>query len=66
MTDTDLDNLYKVNLPISHYAGLRGVFDAAYALGANQTSPAPSADVSSSVQEPASTAAADAGSVTQV
>lgn len=34
MTDNDLENLYKTNLSESHFAGLRGVFDAGYAIGA--------------------------------
>ena len=34
MNDNDLDNLYKINVGESHCAGLRGVFDAGYALGA--------------------------------
>lgn len=33
MTDTDIENLYKSNVNISHYAGLRAVFDAGYLLG---------------------------------
>jgi len=37
MNDTDLDNLYKQNVGESHYAGLRGVFDAGYALGAGSS-----------------------------
>jgi hypothetical protein len=34
MTDNDLENLYKTALPVSHYAGLRAVFDAGYGVGA--------------------------------
>jgi hypothetical protein len=37
MTDTDIENIYKANLGVSHYAGLRGVFDAGYAIGASIT-----------------------------
>jgi len=37
MTDNDLDNLYKQNVGESHCAGLRGVFDAGYAVGAGST-----------------------------
>ena len=37
MTDNDLETMYKVNVGESHYAGLRGVFDAGYALGAGST-----------------------------
>lgn len=55
MTDTDLDNLYKMNLPESHFAGLRGIFDAGVAYG--QNSGPPTADISQVV--PAATAAAD-------
>lgn len=45
MTDTDLENLYKQNLPESHYAALRGVFDAGVAYGQG-LSQAPTQDVS--------------------
>jgi hypothetical protein len=50
MTDTDLDNLYKANLPESHPAALRGVFDAgvAYGQGASST---PTGDVSQTVPD---------------
>jgi hypothetical protein len=34
MTDNELEVVYKANISESHYAGLRGVFDAGYALGA--------------------------------
>lgn len=34
MTDDDLERIYKANISTSHFAGLRGVFDAGYALGA--------------------------------
>ena len=34
MTDNDLDNIYKQNVGESHFAGLRGVFDAGYNFGA--------------------------------
>jgi hypothetical protein len=37
MNDTELENLYKLNTGESHYAGLRGVFDAGYALGAGSS-----------------------------
>lgn len=30
MTDSEIDNIYKANLPISHFAALRGVYDAGY------------------------------------
>jgi hypothetical protein len=35
MTDTDIENVYKSALPISHYAGLRAVYDAGYFDGTN-------------------------------
>lgn len=50
MSDTDLDNLYKQNLPESHYAGLRGVFDAGVAY-AQSLSAAPTNDVSLTVSD---------------
>jgi len=34
MTDNELESVYKANIATSHFAGLRGVFDAGYALGA--------------------------------
>ena len=37
MTDSDLENLYKANVSESHCAGLRGVFDAGYNLGAGNS-----------------------------
>ncbi len=30
MTDTELDKIYKANIDVSHYAALRGVWDAGY------------------------------------
>lgn len=30
MTDNDLENLYKANVPVSHYAALRAVWDDGY------------------------------------
>lgn len=37
MTDNDLENLYKQNFPVSHYAALRAVWSDGYnyALGIN-------------------------------
>lgn len=35
MTDTEIDNIYKSATPISHYAGLRAVYDAGYLDAAN-------------------------------
>lgn len=35
MTDTDLDNIYKIGNVVSHYAGLRAIFDAGYAAAAS-------------------------------
>lgn len=34
MTDADLDNLYKLNISVSHAAALRGIYDAGYTMGA--------------------------------
>lgn len=45
MTNQDLENVYKVNLPTSHFAGLRGVFDAGVAYGQGLVTAA-AADVS--------------------
>jgi hypothetical protein len=33
MTDSELDAIYKTTLGVSHFAGLRAVFDAGYNLG---------------------------------
>lgn len=43
MTDQEIDNIYKANLPVSHYAALRGVWDAGYntALNINVTTTTP-------------------------
>lgn len=35
MTDTDIENIYKSAVPISHFAGLRAVYDAGYFDAAN-------------------------------
>lgn len=59
MANSDLDNIYKTALPVSHYAGLRAVYDAGYlqGIGANlatsagdpsQTADAPTVDASAS------------------
>ena len=63
MTDTDLDNLYKQNLPTSHAAGLRGVFDAGAQSAAGQQ-PVPPEDDSASVSD--ATAVADTPQITTV
>ena len=34
MTDNDLENIYKAAVGVSHYAGLRAVYDAGYYQGA--------------------------------
>ena len=60
MTDNDLENLYKQNVAESHYAGLRGVFDAGYALGA--ATGVPTTDQSLVASAPA--AAADDPTIT--
>lgn len=36
MQDADLETIYKANIPVSHFAGLRGVYDAGFAAGASQ------------------------------
>ena len=60
MTDTDIENVYKQNVSTSHFAGLRGVFDAGFALGAG--SGVPTTDQSQTAS--ATTAAADTPVVT--
>lgn len=35
MTDSDIEGIYKSQLPISHFAGLRAVYDAGYFDSAN-------------------------------
>ena len=37
MTDNDLETLYKNAVAISHFAGLREVYDAGFQAGANQS-----------------------------
>jgi hypothetical protein len=51
MTNTDLENLYKINVSESHAAGLRGVFDAGYnlALGLTQATATDAANNASAV-----------------
>jgi hypothetical protein len=52
MSDNELELVYKINLTTSHFAGLRGVFDAGYAAGAGLTaSQAQSADNSTIVSD---------------
>lgn len=53
MTDQDLDNIYKQNLPVSHGAGLRGVFDAGYFAALQATVNAQSTDASQTASVPA-------------
>jgi hypothetical protein len=56
VTNEDLEAIYKSSLPVSHFAGLRAVYDAGYDAAASidpgtssgdasMTQPAPSADV---------------------
>lgn len=35
MTDTDIENIYKSAVNVSHFAGLRAVYDAGYDQGAS-------------------------------
>jgi hypothetical protein len=53
MTDSDLEAIYKSSLPVSHFAGLRAVYDAGYdnAAGIN---PVVSAGDASATQDPPS------------
>jgi len=60
MNDNDLEMIYKQNVAVSHFAGLRGLFDAGYAMG--QGSGAPTQDQSLSAN--AATATADTPNVT--
>ncbi len=62
MTDSDLENLYKANVATSHFAGLRGVFDAGVAYG-QALSTASTFD--QSVNANAVTATADTPTITQ-
>ena len=39
MTNDDLEKSYKANVAESHFAGLRGVFDAGFAMGAGRGIP---------------------------
>lgn len=54
MTNTELDNIYKANIAKSHYAGLRGVWDAGYntALGLTAPAEATSEDPSDTIVAP--------------
>jgi hypothetical protein len=51
MTDSDIENVYKSNLGVSHYAGLRAVYDAGYADALGSLTP-PSTDVSQAASAP--------------
>ena len=52
MTDNELEQMYKDNISTSHFAGLRGIFDAGYAAGAGFTaSQAQGADPSAVVAD---------------
>ncbi len=62
MTDADLEILYKKNIDVSHFAALRGIFDAGYAMGAGTGVPT----VDQSAAASAATAAADDPAVTTV
>lgn len=49
MTDNDLENIYKLNVPESHYAALRAVWDSGYNYALSQ---------SASTADPSNTATA--------
>lgn len=50
MSNNDLEILYKANLPESHAAGLRGIFDAGVGYGQGLSAPA-QGDISMTVTE---------------
>lgn len=56
MTDNDLDQIYKIALPYSHYAGLRQVYDAGYQAGNSVTANSSTLDASLTASVPASNA----------
>lgn len=52
MQDADMDLVYKADLPISHIAGLRSVFDAGYNEALNISVTTTTVDQSLVAQEP--------------
>lgn len=54
MTDSDLDNIYKLALPVSHFAGLRAVYDAGYVQGAGENVATTGGDPSATAPAPTS------------
>lgn len=60
MSNDDIEKIYKQNVAESHFAGLRGVFDAGFALGAGTG--VPTVDQSSNAS--ATTASADTPVIT--
>ena len=62
MTDSDLENLYKTNVATSHFAGLRGVFDAGVSYGQGLSTPS---TFDQSVNANAATATADTPIISQ-
>lgn len=59
MTDNDLEVLYKSSVALSHYAGLRAVWDAGYDTGANITVTSNTPDASSMISSNTTTDVAD-------
>lgn len=55
LTDDQLDQLYKVNIPTSHYAGLRGVWDDGYQTALSTLSGDASQTASTTLDIPADT-----------
>lgn len=53
MTDTDIENIYKSQLGVSHYAGLRAVYDAGFFDGTNGNTDPGSGDPSLTATAPA-------------
>lgn len=52
MTDSDIENVYKSNINVSHYAALRAVFDAGFDAGAGLSAQATAAGDPSLTQAP--------------
>jgi hypothetical protein len=53
MTDSDLETIYKSSLPVSHFAGLRAVYDAGYDAAASVNPAVSQGDASASQPAPA-------------
>lgn len=53
MNDADIEAIYKANINESHFAGLRGVFDAGYQLGVAQAAQPATPDPSTANTEAA-------------